>query len=151
MTKPSPDDGLHALLAPYLTQTGGLLQALRAIQAEQGWIADVAVATVADLFNVTHAEVRGVVSFYEDLRETPGGTTIVRICRAEACQAVGARALIRHAEARLGLAMGETDPRRDLTLEAVACLGLCACGPAMIVDGTLHGRVDPAAFDALVP
>lgn len=129
---------------------GPLLPILHAVQAEFGHVPEAAVPLLAERLNLGRAEVHGVVSFYHDFRRQPAGRHVVKLCRAEACQAMGAEAGIAAAEARLGVRLGETTRDGRVTLEAVYCLGLCACGPAAMVDGTVHGRVAGARLDALL-
>jgi formate dehydrogenase subunit gamma len=105
---------------------------------------------LAGALNITRAEVHGVVSFYHDFRTTPAGRHTVRICRAEACQAVGGTALADAALARLGIEWGGTTANGAVTVEPVYCLGLCACGPAAMIDGKVVGRVDGARMDAIL-
>jgi len=95
--------------------------------------------------------VHGVVSFYHHFRGERPGSTVVQLCRAEACQSMNARALEEHATRRLGVPCGGTTADGRVTLEAVYCLGNCACAPSMMVNGELHGRVTPSRFDELVP
>jgi formate dehydrogenase subunit gamma len=109
-----------------------------------------AITVVADVLNLSEAEVYGVMTFYNDFRREPAGSSLVRICRAEACQAMGAEALAAHAAARLGVALGETTSDGRVTLEQVFCLGNCALSPAVMIDGEVFGRMDAAAFDRLV-
>jgi formate dehydrogenase subunit gamma len=137
---------VEALLKPYVGSTGGLLKALHAVQHRDGYIDAALLPAIADLFNVTKAEVKGVVSFYEDFRRAPAGKHVVRVCQAEACQAVGARALTKAAEMAVGIELGNTNKNETITLEGVACLGLCSVGPAVEIDGDLRGRVDPEGF-----
>jgi len=129
---------------------GGLLPLLHAIQGLEGCIPEDVVPAIATALNLSRAEVHGVVSFYHDFRTTPGGCHTVQICRAEACQAVGARALERHACDALGIAVGETTADGAVTLEGVYCLGNCACGPSVRIGDRVYGRVDGARFDALL-
>ncbi|MCB1495135.1 MAG: formate dehydrogenase subunit gamma [Bauldia sp.] len=129
---------------------GALMPILRALQEEYGYIDDAAVPVVADVLNLTRAEVHGVVTFYHDFRRSPAGRHVVRLCRAEACQATGGETLAARAEAALGIASGETTADGRVTLEAVYCLGLCAVAPSAMVDGRLVGRLDDAALDALI-
>lgn len=131
-------------------EEGPLLPILHQLQAEFGHIPDAAIPAIAARLNLGRAEVHGVVSFYHDFRTKPAGRRVVRLCRSEACQAMGADRLAAHAEARLGVAMGETRADGAVTLEPVYCLGLCACGPAAMIDGRPAGRVDAARFDALI-
>ncbi len=109
-----------------------------------------AVALVADALNLSKAEVHGVISFYADFRTSPPGRTRVRVCRAEACQAMGADRLVEHATERLGIPMGATTADGAVTLEQVFCLGNCALTPSVMVDDRVVGRVDAARFDELI-
>lgn len=138
------------LIAPQLEAQGGLLAALNAIQARERCVTEAAIAALADAFNLTKAEVRGVVSFYDDYSNEPRGKHVIRICQAEACQAVGSRNLTARALDRLGLELGGTTADGHITIESVYCLGLCASGPALMVDGNLRGRMDDACVEDLI-
>jgi len=138
------------LIELHSAKRGPLLVILHALQDTFGYIDAAAVPLLADALNISRAEVHGVITFYRDLRDAPGGRRVVKVCRAESCQAVGAERLVEHATARLGVALGETTPDGAVTLEQVFCLGNCALGPAVMVDGRLVGRVDDARFDALI-
>jgi formate dehydrogenase subunit gamma len=129
---------------------GALLPLLHALQAEWGHIPDSAVAPIAQALNLSRADVHGVISFYHDFRRKPAGRHIVKICRAEACQARGGAAIERAAAERLGVAMGATRGDGQVTLEPVYCLGLCATGPNALVDGRPVSRVDIARLDRIV-
>jgi formate dehydrogenase subunit gamma len=138
------DERIEALCAPYVDKTGGVISALRALMRARGAITPEVVERVADVFNLSQAEVRGVVGFYDDFRTTPKGQIVVRVCQAEACQSVGARELTRALTSELGLTMDGTREDGSMTLEGVYCLGLCACGPAVMVNDELHGAADLA-------
>lgn len=129
---------------------GALLPILHAVQSEFGHVPQEALPRIADRLNISKAEVHGVVSFYHDFRTEPAGRHVVKICRAEACKSMGAEALVRTAEERLGVVMHETTADGAVTLEPVYCLGLCACAPAAMVDGKVIGRVDASRLDALL-
>lgn len=129
---------------------GALLPVLHGIQERIGYIPPAAVAPVAAALNLSRAEVHGVISYYHHFRDRPCGKRVVEICRAEACQARGARRLDEHARQRLGCEFHETSTSGDVTLEPVYCLGLCATGPAISIDGQLHSRVTPERFDTLL-
>ena len=118
-----------------------LVQVLVALVREQGWVSKDNIRELADALNLSRADVHGVVAFYHDFRTSPPGRHIVKVCEAEACQAMGGRELSRHAHAAAG---------GDITVEPVYCLGNCACAPAVMVDGRTHGRVDNGRFDALL-
>ena len=129
---------------------GPLIEVLHAIQAELGYVPPAAVPLVAAELNLSRAEVHGVVSFYHFFRSRAPGAHTVSVCRAESCQAVGAEALAAHARRRLGVDFHETTPDGRFSLEPIYCLGNCACSPAVMIDGQLHGRVSPERFDALL-
>ena len=130
---------------------GALLPILHAVQDALGYVPPESLAAIAHELNLTRAEVYGVVTFYHHFRDKPPGRAVVQICRAEACQALGARALEAHAKRTLGIDFHETTADGAITLEPVYCLGNCGCGPSVLVDNDeLHARVTPAAFDELV-
>ena len=129
---------------------GAMLPILHAIQDRFGYIPDEAVPIIAETLRHTRAEVHGIISFYHHFRTRPAGRHVVQICRAEACQAVGGRQLEQHAKSALGVDYHGTTLDRQFTLEPVYCLGNCACGPSIRVGDEIHGRVDPARFDALM-
>ncbi len=129
---------------------GPLLPVLHDIQHTLGHVPAEAVPFIARAMNLSRAEIHGVIGFYHDFRSEPAGEHTVQICRAEACQAMGARELERHARERLGIGCGETTPDGRITLEAVYCLGNCACSPSLRIDDDLHARVTPETFDGLI-
>jgi formate dehydrogenase subunit gamma len=135
---------LSSLVTAFLDRVGGPLSALRAVVEQYGYVADQAVLTVADVFNLSRAEVRGIVSFYHDLRTIPPAQHTIHICQAEACQSVGARELTRRLTARFGVELGGVSADGRVGIEAVYCLGLCANGPSMRIDDTLVARTDLA-------
>jgi formate dehydrogenase subunit gamma len=129
---------------------GPLLPVLHAVQAAFGYVPQAALPVIAAGLNISRADVHGVVSFYHDFREEPAGRHVLKLCRAEACQAMGADDVAAHAKARLGVDWHGTSADGVVTLEPVFCLGLCACGPAALVDGRVLGRVDKARIEALI-
>jgi formate dehydrogenase subunit gamma len=130
---------------------GGLLPALWEMQETFGHIPRPALAILAKGFNITEAEVYGVASFYHDFRlDRPRGKHVLKLCRAEACQASGADAVAAHVKKKLGVDWGGTTADGEWTLEPVFCLGLCACGPAAMVDDEVHAILDNDAVDRLV-
>ena len=130
---------------------GALLPVLHAVQDALGYIPPASLALIAHELNLSRAEVHGVVTFYHHFRSTPPGRCVVRICRAEACQALGARVLEAHAKQVLGIDFHETTSDGAVTLEPVYCLGNCGCGPSVLIGhDELHARVTPDVFDALI-
>jgi len=134
----------------YRDVPGGLLPLLHAIQGDLGYIPADAVASIASGMGLSRAEVHGVISFYHDFRTEPGGRHVVQICRAEACQAMGSRVLEQHAQKILGVDLGATTADGGISLQAVYCLGNCACSPSVRIDDAIHARVDPERLDALL-
>ncbi|HVC02728.1 MAG TPA: formate dehydrogenase subunit gamma [Steroidobacteraceae bacterium] len=129
---------------------GALLPILHAVQQALTYVPKDAVPLIAHELNLTRAEIHGVISFYHYFRSTRPGRSVLRICRAEACQAVGAAALEAHAKASLGVDLHGTTADEAITLEAVYCLGNCALGPSVMLDERLEGRVDAQRLDELV-
>jgi formate dehydrogenase subunit gamma len=123
---------------------------LHAIQAAFGFVPEASVPVVASALNLSRAEVHGLVSFYHDFRREPAGRTVLKLCRAEACQARGADRVAAHASARPGIAWHETTPDGAVTLEPVFCLGLCAAAPCGMVNERTVARLDIARLDALL-
>jgi formate dehydrogenase subunit gamma len=129
---------------------GALMLVLHAVQDLLGYIPPEAVPSIARALNLSRAEVHGVISFYHDFRSRPAGRKIIRVCRAESCQAMGAVALADHIQKRLGVGFGHTSADGEFTLEPVYCLGNCACSPAIVVGDDLYGRVTPDRFDEIL-
>lgn len=138
------------IYADLVGEPGALLPIFHRIQDRLGYVPQDALPEIAQALNLSRAEVHGVMSFYHDFRTVPAGRCVVKVCRAEACQAMGANALVRHAEQRIGTPLGSTCADGSITLEATYCLGNCALSPAVMVDGALKGRVTPERFDALL-
>jgi formate dehydrogenase subunit gamma len=105
---------------------------------------------IAEALNLSRAEVHGVVTFYHDFRQQPAGRHVLKICRAEACQAAGSEALAARAESRLSVTFGDTTTDGRVTLEPVYCLGLCSVSPSAMFDGKIHARLDEKKLDMLI-
>lgn len=152
MTKITPEFAarIDDILRAHEGMEGPLLPILHAVQAEYGHIPRDALPLIAEGLNLTRAEVHGVMSFYHDFREDPAGRHVLKLCRAEACQAMGADRVAAHAKDVLGIDWHQTTHDGAITLEPIFCLGLCACAPAALVDGRVVGRVDEARVEALI-
>ena len=135
-------DRIAEILDAHRGLEGPLLPILHAIQEAFGYVPEAAVPQIAAALTLSKAEVHGVISFYHDFRSKPAGRHVLKLCRAEACQAVGADDVADRIKKALGIDWHETTADGRVTLEPVFCLGLCACGPAAMVDGRLVGRVD---------
>ena len=129
---------------------GPLLPMLHALQEAFGHVPAQAHAPICDALNITRAELHGVITFYHDFREKPAGRHVLKICRAEACQSVGGAAVADALLAKLGLEWHGTTSDGAVTIEPVYCLGMCACGPAAMVDDRVVGRVDAAKLEKLL-
>ena len=129
---------------------GALLPILHGVQDALGYVPPGAVTLIASELNLTRAEVHGVISFYHYFRTAKPGKQVLQLCRAEACQSLGAVALEQHVKRRLGVDFHGTTADGRYTLEPVYCLGNCACGPSLMLGQDLHGRVSADSFDALV-
>ncbi|HMM07949.1 MAG TPA: formate dehydrogenase subunit gamma [Paracoccus solventivorans] len=144
-----PLERLQAIITRHLGDEGPLLPILHDVQAEWGMIPEAAQPVIAEALGMSRAEIHGVVSFYHDFRQEPAGRHVLRLCRAEACQSMGADALAEQVRRALGLDWHETTPDGRLTLEPVFCLGLCACGPSAQLDDRLVGRATTEKLVAL--
>jgi formate dehydrogenase subunit gamma len=129
---------------------GPLLPILHALQEEFGYIDQAAEPVIAEELNISRAEVHGVVTFYHDFRREPAGRHVLKLCRAEACQAAGGDALAAHAERRLGVKLGNTTADGRITVEPVYCLGLCSVSPSAMIDGRIVARLDEKRLDSLL-
>jgi formate dehydrogenase subunit gamma len=143
-------DSARAIIAEKQAMPGAMLPILRALQDEFGYIDREAEPLIAELLNLSRAEVHGVVTFYHDFRQRPAGRHELKLCRAESCQARGSDALAARAEARLGVTVGNTTADGRVTLEPVYCLGLCSVSPAAMLDDRVVGRLDEKRLDALL-
>ena len=143
-------DRIAEILEAHLGLEGPLLPILHAIQEAFGHVPETAIPQIAAALTLSKAEVHGVISFYHDFREKPAGRHVLKLCRAEACQAAFGDSVADRAKEKLGIDWHETTPDGAVTLEPVFCLGLCACAPAALVDGKLVGRVDEAKIDSIL-
>ena len=131
-------------------ERGALMPILHEVVAEIGSVTHEDTTVIADVLNLSEAEVHGVATFYKDFKREPAAPCVVQVCRGEACQAVGAEALVEQAKASLDTAMDARSADGSVELEQIFCFGNCALGPTVSVDGRLHGRVTPERLDALV-
>ena len=148
--RPWSGDEAVRIIGEHKAQEGAVLPILHALQDYFGYVDRGAIPLIAEALNLSKAEIHGVVSFYHDFRHAPPGRNVIKVCRAESCQAAGGVALADHIKRRLGIDFGETTHDRAFTLEAVYCLGNCACSPAAVIDDELIGRLSPARFDATI-
>lgn len=155
---PSPGDELDASMHAHVVGVveslkslpGALLPILHGIQDGLGFVPPASVPIIAAALNLSRADVHGVISFYHHFRTSAPGRHVLQLCRAEACQAMGARGIEKHVRARLGVDFHETTAEGALTLEPVYCLGNCACAPSVLLDGEVHGRLTIERVDQLI-
>ncbi|QCB46055.1 formate dehydrogenase subunit gamma [Hydrogenophaga sp. PAMC20947] len=141
---------LDTLIQQHRNQAGGLMPLLHAVQAAYGCVSPEAVEPIAKGFNLSRAEVHGVISYYHHFRSTPPGRTVVQVCQAESCKACGSDGLMAEVEQRLGIKAHETRADGAVSLEPVYCLGLCAQSPAMQVNERMYARVTPERLAAVL-
>jgi formate dehydrogenase subunit gamma len=148
--EPQQDATIRRLAEAKAAEPGALLPILHAIQDEFGYLPDTAVAIVAEVLNLSRADVHGVVTFYHFFRTQRPGKHTLYVCRAEACQSMGSRKLEQYVREKLGIDFHETTADGRFSLEPVYCLGNCATSPAVMVDETVYGRVTPERIDEIV-
>ena len=129
---------------------GAMLPILHDLQEEFGYIDERAIPLIADALNVSKAETLGVISFYHDFRRSPSDGRVLKLCRAESCQAMGCEDLVAHLADRHGIKADDEDAHGGLCVESVYCLGNCALSPSALLDGTPIGRLDRDRIDAIV-
>jgi formate dehydrogenase subunit gamma len=137
---------VRAIAQQHLSERGALMPVLHAVVEEMGYVAREDVEAIADVLNLSVAEVHGVVSFYKDFRTEPPAAHTIAMCRGEACQSVGAEALYAETRARFG---GPGTTGDGVEVDEVFCLGNCALGPSGTLDGRLHGRLSGERIDVL--
>ncbi len=129
------------IIAQHADREGALLPILHELQETFGHVPDAATPILAGALNLSRADVHGVITFYHDYRRKPAGRHVLKLCRAEACQSRGGDAVAADVAKRLGVPIGSTTADGMVTFEAVYCLGLCASGPAAMVDDRIVGRL----------
>jgi formate dehydrogenase subunit gamma len=142
-------EDFRTLCGDLLAQAGALLPILHRVQGTLGFVPSGLLPIIAKELNLSRAEVYGVVSFYHDFRDQKPGKHVIKVCQAEACQAMGAERLTAHVKSALGVDLHGTDNNGEFTLEPTYRLGNCALSPAITIDGALYGRVTPERFDQL--
>jgi formate dehydrogenase subunit gamma len=142
-------DPVAVVLESHRNTPGALLPILHEIQDALGYIPREAAVRVAEALNLSRAEVHGVITYYHDFRSEPPARHVVQVCRAEACQSVGADSLIGQVRERLGCANQDRSADGRFSVEPVYCLGLCASGPSLMIDKRLHARMTQEKFERL--
>lgn len=134
---------IDELIADYQGQKWALIPLLQKIQEEFGYIPPEATQPIARAFALFPVQVQGVISFYSQLYTKPQGRNVVRVCRGTACHVRGGKTILKLVKQHLGLEEGETTPDYEYTLETVACIGVCALAPNIVIGTNTHGRMNP--------
>jgi formate dehydrogenase subunit gamma len=140
----------QSVCATYGNKPDALLEILHDIQEHEGFVPQGALPVVAKALNLSRADVHGVMSFYHDFRTARAGDIVLKICRAEACQSMGAMALIDGFLTKRKMLLGDTSDDGHITVEAAYCLGNCAMAPAATINGKLAGRLNSSKLEKLV-
>ena len=144
---------LKTLQAQIKTIPGGrgrLIPLLQMAQQIMGYLPQEALSLVADHLRITHSDVYGVASFYNQFRFNPPGKNPVKVCMGTACHVRGGEIILENFERKLEIAEGQTTPDREFSIERVACVGCCALAPVALVGETLHGHMAPSKVEGLV-
>ncbi len=150
MTQINMMQTVQTIITDLKDKPGALLPILHAVQNSLGYVPPEIVPTIAKALNLSRAEVHGVISFYHYFRDHAPGKKTVRICRAESCLAMGGKALESQIKTKLGIDYHETTEDGNYSLEAVYCLGNCACSPAIQIDNDVYGRVTAESFNEIL-
>ena len=134
---------IDKIIARYQDREWPLIPLLQEIQQELGYIPPEAINPIARAFELFPSQVQGVITFYEQLYTTPRGKRIVRVCRGTACHVRGGKTILKLVKRNLGLEEGETTPDYEYTLETVACIGVCALAPNIVIGKDTHGDMNP--------
>ncbi|MGB2885421.1 MAG: NADH-quinone oxidoreductase subunit NuoE [Dehalococcoidia bacterium] len=148
---PKPDlKQIEGIMASYKDQKWPLIPLLQRIQEEVGYIPPETINPIARAFGLFPSQVQGVITFYEQFYTTPRGRKVVRVCRGTACHVRGGKTILKLVKRNLGLEEGETSPDLDYTLETVACIGVCALAPNIVIGKETHGNMNPKKVSQLL-
>ena len=134
---------IDRIVADYRGQRWSLIPLLQAIQQVFGYIPPEAIPRIAKALSLFPSHVQGVITFYAQLYTAPRGKNIVRVCRGTACHVRGGKTILKLVKRQLGIEEGETTPDMEYTLETVACIGVCALAPNMVVNNKIYGNMNP--------
>lgn len=138
-----------AVISELKSLEGPLIPILHGVQEEFGYVPQETLPIIAEALNLSRAEVHGVFTFYHDFRHHPAGRHVLKVCQAEACQSMGSDAIAAQIKQKFGIGFHETSKDGAVTLEPIYCLGLCACAPAVMLDGEVIGRLDADKIDEI--
>ena len=134
---------IDTIIGNYRGQRWGLIPLLHDVQMAVGYIPPKAIPNIASGLGLFPSQVQGVISFYTQFYTEPRGKNIVRVCRGTACHVRGGKTILKLVKQELGLEEGETSPDMEYTLETVACIGVCALAPNIVINQETHGDMNP--------
>jgi NADH:ubiquinone oxidoreductase subunit E len=141
---------LNKIIVEYSQQKWPLIPLVQKIQNEFGYIPPQSIPILARALKLFPSQVQGVISFYEQLYTRPRGKKIVRVCRGTACHVRGGKTILKLVKQNLGIEEGETTPDMEYTLETVACIGVCALAPNIVISSTTYGQMNPRKLAQLL-
>jgi len=140
---------IEEIISDYSQQKWALIPLVQKIQNEVGYIPPQFIPTIAKALGLFPSQVQGVVSFYEQLYTEPRGKKVVRVCRGTACHVRGGKTILKLVKQHLNIEEGQTTPDMEYTLETVACLGVCALAPNIVIGSQVHGNMNPKKVEQL--
>ena len=141
---------IEAELARYPTKEAVCIDAMKIVQRHRGWVSDESVRDIAELLEMSPADLDGVSTFYNLIFRKPVGRHVVMVCNSVSCWILGYEKMREHLTGRLGIEFGETTPDNRFTLLPIVCLGACDHAPAMLVDNELHTDLGPDRIDQVL-
>jgi NADH-quinone oxidoreductase subunit E len=141
---------IEAELARYPTKEAVCIDAMKIVQRHRGWVSDESVRDIAELLEMSPADLDGVATFYNLIFRKPVGRHVVMLCNSVSCWILGYERMREHLTKRLGIQFGETTPDNRFTLLPIVCLGACDHAPAMLVDNELHTDLGPDRIDEVL-
>jgi len=140
---------INAIVSEYSQQKWAMIPLLQKIQSEFGYIPPQSIPVIARSLGLFPSQVQGVISFYTQLYTQPQGRRMVRVCRGTACHVRGGKTILKLVKQHLDIEEGETTPDFEYTLETVACIGVCALAPNIVVADRVHGHMNPKKVEQL--
>jgi len=141
---------INTMVYEYSQQKWPLIPLVQRIQNEFGYIPPQSIPVIAKLLGLFPSQVQGVISFYAQLYTKPRGRRVVRVCRGTACHVRGGKTILKLVKQQLGIEEGQTTPDLEYTLETVACIGVCALAPNMVIGDHVHGHLNPKRVEQLL-
>ena len=138
------NEKIDQIIDKYQSYSSSLIQILLEIQRENRWLPKEALEKVSNRLKVPFSRIQHIVTFYKAFSLVPKGRHEIHVCTGTACHVRGAPRLLDSVQDLIGISPGETDLDLKFSLETVGCVGCCALGPVMVIDGEYHGKMAPA-------